>query len=289
MNDAVADTDTTNSDMGVLYIVATPIGNLSDISQRAIETLRDVDVILAEDTRHTKPLLQQFSINTRLFAYHDHNEQQQVPKILERLLRGENLALVSDAGTPLISDPGYSLVQAAQNAGISVCPIPGACALITALSASGMPTDQFHFGGFLPHKQQNRLRTLKSIANSTHTTVFYESSHRIVSSLEDCVAVFGSRPAAIARELTKKFETIKAADLPELLDFVCSDDNQQRGEFVVIIGGAQAVDDSEQQLEHTLTVLLANLPLSQAVELSAKLLGLKKNKVYQFALAMQKA
>ena len=278
-----------NSEAGVLYIVATPIGNLADITERAIKTLRDVDLILAEDTRHTKPLLQHFAINTRTQAFHDHNEREQVGKMIEKLESGKNIALVSDAGTPLISDPGYSLVNAAQHANIQVCPIPGACAVITALSASGMPTDQFLFAGFIPAKTQQRINFLQSFVSHSYTLVFYESSHRIQDSLRDCAEVFSDRSVTMARELTKKFETIRSTTFKELQQWVSEDENQRKGEFVLIVEGADKNQDKmEQDLDRTLDVLLESLPVSQAVDLAVKLLGIKKNKVYKRALELQK-
>jgi len=279
-----------NSEAGILYIVATPIGNLSDMTERAIETLRHVGLILAEDTRHTKPLLQHFAINTRAQAFHDHNEREQVSKIIKRLEEGQNIALVSDAGTPLISDPGYGLVKAAQEAHIQVCPIPGACAVIAALSASGMPTDQFLFAGFIPAKMQQRLNFLQSYTKQSSTLVFYESSHRIQDSLRDCAEVFGDRRATLARELTKKFETIRSATFHELQQWVAEDENQRKGEFVLMVEGVDKNQDEDQQhLDHLLSVLLEDLPLSKAVELSVKLSGIKKNKVYKRALELQKS
>ena len=282
--------DRQSTESGLLYIVATPIGNLSDITQRAIDTLREVDLILAEDTRHTKPLLRHFAVNTRTQAFHDHNEQAQLGNMIEKLQAGQNIALVSDAGTPLISDPGYGLVHAAQQAGLTVIPIPGACAVIAALSASGLPTDQFYFAGFTPAKSQQRLSFLRGYLEQTATLVFYESSHRVLDSLRDCVAVFGQRQATLARELTKKFETIRTATLPELHGFVAADDNQRRGEFVIIIQGQSksAVGDDQAEIERTLTILLAELPVSQAVDLTVKLLGVKKNAVYKLALQLDK-
>lgn len=284
-------TETTfiNSEAGILYIVATPIGNLSDMTERAIETLRDADLILAEDTRHTKPLLQNFAINTRAQAFHDHNERDQVSKVIEKLESGLNIALVSDAGTPLISDPGYGLVRAAQQASIQVCPIPGACAVIAALSASGMPTDQFLFAGFIPAKTQQRINFLKSFEEQSSTLVFYESSHRIQDSLRDCAEVFGDRAATMAREITKKFETIRSATFSELQQWVSEDENQRKGEFVLMVEGVDKnQDEDEANLDRTLSVLLEDLPVSQAVEIAVKLLGVKKNKAYKRALTLQK-
>lgn len=278
-----------NAEAGVLYIVATPIGNLSDMTERAIETLRGVDLILAEDTRHTKPLLQHFAINTRTQAFHDHNERDQVSKVIEKLEAGKNIALVSDAGTPLISDPGYGLVNAAQKANVQVSPIPGACAVIAALSASGMPTDQFLFAGFIPAKTQQRLNFLKSFTEQTSTLVFYESSHRILDSLRDCVEVFGDRKATMARELTKKFETIRSTTFDELRQWVSEDENQRKGEFVLIVEGVDKNQDKDDQnMDQMLCVLLEELSVSQAVDLTVKLLGAKKNKVYKRALELGK-
>ena len=223
-----------------LYVVATPIGNLSDLTPRAQEVLRSVAAICAEDTRRSGQLLAHFGIQQPLVALHDHNEEVLAQRIVARLQAGESLALVSDAGTPLVSDPGYRLVRAAREAGIRVSPVPGACAAIAALSVAGLPSDRFTFEGFLPAKGSGRRERLQALAGETRTLVFYESSHRIAESLADMVAAFGpTRPAVLARELTKLFETVLDGDLASLLQQVEADDNQRKGEFVVMVQGGQ--------------------------------------------------
>jgi 16S rRNA (cytidine1402-2'-O)-methyltransferase len=274
---------------GVLYIVATPIGNRSDITQRAIDILSDVDLIAAEDTRHSRHLLQNFNIKTKLCAYHDHNEEQQTPILIEKLHSGSNIALISDAGTPLLSDPGYRLVKAAHEANIKVSPLPGPCAAIAALSASGLPTDRFYFAGFPPSKSSARVHFYEQLCEQTASLIFYESSHRIEKSLFDMNKVFGpQRQAVLAREITKTFETIKKTSLSDLLQWVGDDENQRKGEFVVIIqGNTEQSSENTVSLEHMLKVLMDELPLKQATKLAANLTGLKKNQVYKTALDMQ--
>jgi len=274
---------------GILYIVATPIGNLADISQRAIDILSEVDLIAAEDTRHSRHLMQHYNIKTHMWAYHDHNEGVQTPILIEKLLAGENIALISDAGTPLLSDPGYRLVKAAHEASIRVSPVPGACAAIAALSASGLPTDQFHFCGFPPTKSSARLRFLEQFSREAASTVYYESSHRIEASLHDMAKVFGdNRVAVLARELSKTFETIRQASLLELSDWLAVDANQRKGEFVVIIQGQMSQQsEGAVSLEHTLKVLLEELPVKQASKLAANITGEKKNIAYKMALDIQ--
>jgi len=274
---------------GVLYIVATPIGNRSDITQRAIDILSDVDLIAAEDTRHSRHLLQNFNIKTKLWAYHDHNEMQQTPVLIEKLQAGSNIALISDAGTPLLSDPGYRLVKAAHEANIKVSPLPGPCAAIAALSASGLPTDRFYFAGFPPAKSAARVHFYEQLCDETSTLIFYESSHRIENSLFDMSKVFGpERQAVLAREITKTFETIRKASLCDLLKWVSEDENQRKGEFVLIIqGNEDQASENTVSLEQTLKILMEELPLKQAVKLAANLMGMKKNQVYKVALDMQ--
>lgn len=275
---------------GTLYVVATPIGNFEDFTRRAEQTLKTSQIIAAEDTRHSGHLLSAYSINTPTTACHDHNEGQKVPELIARMQQGEHISLISDAGTPLISDPGFRLVRAAHEAGIRVVPIPGACAAISALSASGLPSDRFSFEGFLPAKTHARKQTLEGLKKDTRTLIFYEAPHRIVDSLIDCVEVLGrDRDACIAREITKTFETIKKATLGELLTFVQSDSNQERGEIVLVIGGFNA----EQEVENTeatdklLKRLLQDLPVKPAAQLAAELTGLKKNELYQRALQLK--
>lgn len=279
----------TASQAGQLFIVATPIGNMADFSARAIETLKDVDVIAAEDTRHSKPLMQQFAINTQLVSLHEHNEQQRSEWLLKRLLEGESVALISDAGTPLISDPGYRLVSLVKEQGIRVTPIPGSCALITALSASGIASDKFSFEGFLPPKQGARRQQLEMLKNSTHSLIFYESPRRLLGTLEDCIEIFGAeRRACLARELTKLHETIETRTLGALRDWVAEDSNQQRGECVLLIEGAsEASSADEQELSRVLALLLTELPVKKAAALAAQLTGGKKNDAYQLALKIQ--
>lgn len=265
-----------------LYVIATPIGNLSDLSARAQETLRQVAAVCAEDTRHTRPLLAHYGIDKPLVALHDHNEEAIAAKVVARLQAGESLALVSDAGTPLVSDPGFRLVRAARAAGIRVSPVPGACAAIAALSVAGLPSDRFAFEGFLPAKSSGRRERLGRLAAATATLVFYESSHRIEESLADMAAVFGGdRPAVIARELTKLFETVLDGDLDSLLAQVRADPNQRRGEFVVMVQGAG--DDEAAQIaegRRLYAKLNEHLPPSTAAKLAAELSGAPRKALY---------
>lgn len=266
----------------VLYVIATPIGNLADISARALQTLREVAAVCAEDTRHTRPLLAHYGIDKPLIALHDHNEEAIADKVVARLLAGESLALVSDAGTPLVSDPGFKLVRAARAAGVKVSPIPGACAAIAALSVAGLPSDRFAFEGFLPAKASARRERLSRLASATATLVFYESSHRIEESLADMLAIFGGdRPAVLARELTKLFETVLDGDLASLLAQVQADPNQRRGEFVVMVQGAG--DDEAAQIAEGRRLyarLNEHLPPSTAARLAAELSGAPRKALY---------
>lgn len=265
-----------------LYVVATPIGNLGDLSPRAQEVLRSVAAICAEDTRHTGQLLSHFGISKPLVALHDHNEEAMAERVVARLLGGESLAVVSDAGTPLVSDPGFRLVRAARAAGVKVSPIPGACAAIAALSVAGLPSDRFVFEGFLPAKGAARRERLNKLAAETGTLVFYESSHRIAESLTDMAAAFGSeRPAVVARELTKLFETVLDGSLEQLLDKVLADDNQRKGEFVVMVQGAG--DDEEAKVaegRRLYAKLNEHLPPSTAAKLAAELSGAPRKALY---------
>lgn len=267
---------------GTLFIVATPIGNLADLSPRALDTLRSVAAICAEDTRHTRQLLSHFGIERPLVALHEHNEEAISARVVERILGGESLALVSDAGTPLVSDPGYRVVRAARAAGVKVSPIPGACAAIAALSVAGLPSDRFVFEGFLPAKSSARRERLSRLASETRTVVFYESSHRIEESLADMVAVFGdARPAVLARELTKLFETVLDGSVAELLAQVAADPNQRKGEFVVMVQGAS--DDAEARLiegQRLYARLSEHLPPSTAAKLAAELSGASRKSLY---------
>nr|WP_067298778.1 16S rRNA (cytidine(1402)-2'-O)-methyltransferase [Marinobacterium profundum] len=276
----------------VLYVVATPIGNLADMTARAIEVLQTVTLIAAEDTRHSARLMAHFNIKTPMISVHDHNERQRIERIIERLAAGESIALISDAGTPLISDPGFVLVRAVREAQFRVVPVPGCSALVTALCAAGLPSDRFVFEGFLPAKSLARRQRLDALAREERTLIFYESTHRILASLEDMQACFGAgRMVVAARELTKTFETIKGAPVSELLDWMRQDANQQRGEFVVLVQGAPTAAEDEVNIEamRVLDVLLEELPIKQAAALAAKLTGLKKNFLYQAALARRDA
>lgn len=273
-----------------LYIVATPIGHLEDISARAIDTLRKVDLIAAEDTRNAVRLLSTYQIDTPVTACHDHNESFKLTQLLSKLQNGKSVALISDAGTPLISDPGYRLVRAAHEAGIRVIPIPGACAAIAALSASGLASDRFSFEGFLAAKTHARRQTLDSLVTETRTLIFYEAPHRIIDSLQDMVDIFGqTREVTLAREISKTFETIKKSTLGELLDFVKNDLNQQKGEIVLVVAGANMADQpaDHAKTDALLLRLLKDLPVKTAAQLAADLTGLKKNELYSRALALK--
>ncbi len=273
----------------ILYIIATPIGNLSDISQRALDTLQEVEVIAAEDTRHSGTLLQHYAISTPMISLHEHNEQQRSEVLLARLQQGESIALISDAGTPLISDPGYRLVSLVREHHIRVVPIPGSCALISALSASGLPSDRFSFEGFLPSKQGARQQALEALANDARTLIFYESPRRLQASLADMVTIFGDdRPACLARELTKLHETITTKPLAELLAWVNEDSNQQRGECVVLVEGIkEQKPSSEIEINQMLTLLLKELPVKKAAAITASLLDVSKNTAYDMALKLK--
>lgn len=281
-----------NSPLGSLYVVATPIGNLDDISARALTILRSVALIAAEDTRHSARLMQHFGIGTPLAACHEHNERDQGGRFLARLLAGDDVALISDAGTPLISDPGYHLVRQARAAGVAVVPVPGACALIAALSAAGLPSDRFIFEGFLPAKAAGRRARLEQVKQEPRTLIFYEAPHRILECLQDMQAVFGDeRPALLARELTKTFETLKGMPLAELAAWVAADSNQQRGECVVLVAGWQGPEGEEAvsaEAMRVLNLLLAEMPLKRAAALAAEITGVRKNLLYQVALEQQK-
>ncbi len=277
---------------GTLYVVATPIGNLGDMTPRAVEILQGVDLIAAEDTRHSGRLLTHFGIATPTIALHEHNERTQAPRLLARVMAGESLALISDAGTPLVSDPGFHLVRLAREQGIRVVPVPGASALMAGLSVSGLPTDRFVFEGFLPTKSGPRCKRLQALMAETRTLIFYEAPHRVRAALEDMAAVIGEgRRAVLARELTKTFETVKDAPLGELADWVRNDADQQKGEIVLLLAGAQSggdgADDSEAR--RILSVLLEELPLSQASALAARITGLKKKQLYQLGLSLSAA
>ena len=272
---------------GTLYVVATPIGNLGDMVPRAVETLQTVALIAAEDTRHSSRLLSHFDIKTPCVAYHDHSDEQRTEQLIARMHAGDSIALISDAGTPLVSDPGYRLVRTARQAGIQVVPIPGACAMIAALSAAGLPSDRFAFEGFLPAKQVARCTQLQSLAADPRTLIFYEAPHRILETLQDMAQVFGpEREVVMARELTKTFETIKGDKVADLAAWVAADTNQQRGEIVLLVHGAPKPENEAMTPAqmHTMKVLLEELPVKQAASIGAKLTGLKKNFLYDWAL-----
>ncbi|MDI9238804.1 16S rRNA (cytidine(1402)-2'-O)-methyltransferase [Lysobacter sp. LF1] len=267
---------------GTLHVVATPIGNLGDLSARALETLKTVHAICAEDTRHTRQLLAHFGLERPLLALHQHNEDAQAAQLVERLRAGESLALVSDAGTPLVSDPGFRLVRAAREAGIRVSPVPGACAAIGALSVAGIPSDRFVFEGFLPAKASARRERLTRLAAETRTLIFYESAHRIEESLADLASVFGaSRRAVVARELTKLFETVLDDTLDGLHARVMADPNQRKGEFVLIVEGAgEDADAAVVEGKRLYAKLTEYLKPSQAAKLAAELSGAPRKALY---------
>jgi len=272
---------------GMLYVVATPIGNLEDLSPRARQVLSEVDLVAAEDTRHSGSLLVHFGIHTPLISLHEHNEGERAAELLEKLRGGARIALVSDAGTPLISDPGFDLVRAARKAGICVTPIPGACALVAALSVSGLPTDRFVFEGFLPAKSAARRERLAELAAETRTLVFYESVHRLLESLQDIAAAFGAdRPAVLARELTKLHEGVREAPLSDLAEWAGRDPVAGKGEVVLVVAGATNAPVSGAEMERILKVLLTELPVKQAAALAAEITGLNKNPLYQRALEL---
>ncbi|CAM3672265.1 MULTISPECIES: 16S rRNA (cytidine(1402)-2'-O)-methyltransferase [Rahnella] len=272
-----------------LYIVPTPIGNLGDITQRALAVLNSVDLIAAEDTRHTGLLLHHFAITAKMFPLHDHNEQQKAEHLLAKLQEGQTIALVSDAGTPLINDPGYHLVRRCREAGIRVVPLPGACAAITALCAAGLPSDRFCYEGFLPAKTKSRKDTLQALIEEPRTLIFYESTHRLLDSLQDMVEVWGpQRYVVLARELTKTWENIHGAPVGELLAWVQEVETRRRGEMVLIVEGHK-IDTEALPAEalRTLALLQKELPLKKAAALAAEIHGVKKNALYKYALDEQ--
>jgi 16S rRNA (cytidine1402-2'-O)-methyltransferase len=272
---------------GTLYVVATPIGNLGDLSPRAREVLAGVAVIAAEDTRHTRQLLQSCGVATPLTSLHEHNEAQKSGELIERLRAGESIALVSDAGTPLISDPGFDLVGAARAAGVNIVAVPGACALIAALSIAGLPTDRFAYEGFLPAKGGPRRQRLESLASESRTLVFYEAPHRLRELLADLASVFGGeRRAVVSREITKRFETTYAGSLQSLQERAEQDPDMSRGELVVVVGGREGEPQGSIQLdpEQVLRTLLEDLSPSQAAKTAAKLTGAKRAELYEAAV-----
>jgi 16S rRNA (cytidine1402-2'-O)-methyltransferase len=275
--------------VGTFYVVATPIGNLADLTERAKQVLTSVDVIACEDTRHTAKLLQHLGLRKPLLSVHEHNERERVEQIARHLEQGQSMALVSDAGTPLISDPGYPLVQALRARGLHVSPVPGVSAIITALSAAGLPTDRFTFEGFLPHKSGAKREKLLAQEQEARTLVYYESKHRILDTLEVMAEVFGAeRQACVARELTKTFETFYHGTLPDILSQLQADADQQKGEFVVMIAGnPDPAPASEVDSNKLFRLLLAELPPKKAAAIIADLTGENKKELYQKALEMQ--
>lgn len=267
---------------GTLHVVATPIGNLGDLSPRALDTLKTVAAICAEDTRHTRQLLAHYGVDRPLLALHQHNEEEVADRLVARLLAGESLALVSDAGTPLVSDPGFRLVRAARAAGVRVSPVPGACAFVAALSVAGLPSDRFVFEGFLPAKATARRERLALLAAEPRTLAFYESAHRIEDTLGDCAAAFGGeRRAVLARELTKLFETVLDGTLDALRAQVSADPNQRKGEFVLLVQGAG--DDADARIaegRRLYAKLGEHLPPSTAAKLAAELSGAPRKALY---------
>jgi 16S rRNA (cytidine1402-2'-O)-methyltransferase len=277
---------------GILFIVATPIGNLEDITQRALRTLREVDVIACEDTRHTRKLLNHFGIPTATISYHEHNEHERAEELCELLAAGKNIALVSDAGTPLISDPGFRVVKEAVARGVSIVPIPGASAMITALSASGLATDQFLFAGFLPARTGARRAKLTELSSVPGTLVFYEAPHRIAATLKDALEVFGNRDAVIARELTKLHEEFARGSLAELIDRFAESETP-RGEIVLIISGESAAPaatsstQSQQLLQRMDELEREGIDQKTALKRAAKELGLKRDDAYRMVLSQK--
>jgi 16S rRNA (cytidine1402-2'-O)-methyltransferase len=279
---------------GKLYVVATPIGNLADISFRAIETLKQVDLIAAEDTRHVKLLLNHYGVSNKVISFHQHNEEKAAESLLEKLRDGLSIALVSDAGTPLLSDPGMPLVRKIKDAGLTVVPIPGACALIAALSAAGLPVTQFSFEGFLPRTSSARKAFFTERLSTSTTWVFYESCHRILAALEDMVSILqADRQIVIARELTKLHETIVKTTLANALELVTQDDNMRKGEFVVIVDGAAKIGKEDDVLSQdelkVLTILMRECSTKTAVEMAVQITGARKKLLYQAALGLEKA
>lgn len=274
---------------GILYIVATPIGNLQDITQRALDTFAQVDLIAAEDTRHSGLLLSHYGIKKPFFALHDHNEQEKAHILVEKLKQGSHIALISDAGTPLISDPGFHLVRQCREAGIRVVPLPGACAAITALCASGIASDRFCFEGFLPAKSKARKDKLENIAEEDRTLIFYESTHRILDTLEDMQSVLGDdRYIVLAREITKTWETITGNTIKNLREWLLEDPNRTKGEMVLVVEGKPKSDNNDEispQAVKALELIVEELPLKKAAAIVAELYGYKKNALYQFGLA----
>ncbi|WP_448549698.1 16S rRNA (cytidine(1402)-2'-O)-methyltransferase [Thalassotalea fusca] len=281
--------NTTQVNPSTFYVVSTPIGNLSDISQRAIDVLSQVDMIACEDTRHTQKLLTAYSIKNHTISLHDHNERQRQEYIASQLQEGKSIALVSDAGTPLISDPGFHVVRYLRELDIKVVPVPGACAAIAALSVSGLPTDRFTFEGFLPSKSGARQKVLTELANESRTMVFYDAPRRAIDTVADIVAVLGeSRQIVIARELTKTFETVHSDTAGNMLNWLNEDPNQLKGEMVLIIEGKVREDDGvPDEAKKALSILLEELPPKKACAVAGKLYDVKKNTLYDLAMSLK--
>ena len=274
--------------VGSLFVVATPIGNLADMTYRAVEILQAVDLIAAEDTRHSRLLLKEYAISAALVAYHEHNEQKQTKYLMGKLLAGSDVALITDAGTPLISDPGYLLVSTAHDQQVPVVPIPGCCAAIAALSVAAIPSDRFVFEGFLPSKPAARLARLRQLDQEPRTLIFYESAHRIKETLSDLAKSFSlGRKVTLAREITKQFETIRKGTLSQILQWVKEDPNQKKGEFVLVVEGYRADKKVDADTLRVLHILTEFLSPSRAVEATAKITGKSKNLVYQAGLAQK--
>lgn len=277
----IANTETPALEAGALYVVATPIGNLGDLSERAAQVLRAADIVLAEDTRHSRPLMNHVGSKARMVAVHEHNEQEKLAHVRAALEQGQSIALISDAGTPLISDPGYQLVKALRAEGFSVQAVPGACAMVAALSVSGLQTNRFAFEGFLPAKSTARKAALLGLRNETRTLVFYEAPHRVADTITDMAAVFGpQRPATLARELTKLYEEVVSGELADLQSWTQQHPDRCRGEMVLVIGGAPESEsfsvDSESLMEH----LLEKLSPSDAAKVAAKATGDSRRRLY---------
>lgn len=278
--------------MSILYIVATPIGNLNDMSSRALDTLKSVDVIACEDTRHTKRLLSHFGISTPTFSYHEHNEQKSTDKIIQLLQEQKSVALVSDAGTPLISDPGYAIVSRAHELNITLSPIPGPCAAITALSVSGLPSDKFIFEGFLPSKSAARQHRLTELKTESRTLIFYEAPHRVIDTVQDLITIFGdARNIALCRELTKTFETLYKSTAKHVLHWLEENPNHQKGEFALVVAG---ISDNEknhlnqEKAQRLIQQLIPELSLKKSVQLAADLYHVSKNTLYEWALTLKR-
>ncbi len=278
---------------GILYIVATPIGNLDDFSPRAIEILKSVDLIASEDTRHSQHLLNHYSIRNTLTSLHEHNELKKSEKLLNHLIQGQSIAVISDAGTPLINDPGFSMVRLAMDSNIKIVPIPGPCALITALSASGLSTDRFRFEGFPPRNQAARQNRFQELLNSRETLIFYESSHRICRCLDDLQKIFPpERKITLARELTKTFETIVYSTIGGIVEENMANPYMQKGEFVILVEGRQISEENDTispENERILRILLIECSLKKAVQLCSQITGARKKPLYKRALEIEQA